>query len=276
MKFKATIFEIFESFVKYKYARLLLGVSLFLLFSAIFPQKIVLVLYLLPIYLAIKRYEIINDKKLREEIISFADISELLKRLAKETLRPETEKIYNPNANRFDITLVSERKNKKNIIFHFPYLSKSFIPLVIYVINLFISQQIINNLLVIIASILSIVLLFEFIVIFVMKLIRDENVSYEIIVGSISIYILLGILWFFMYLIIFLLDGNAFSSFGFKKVEQPFDLLYLSFKTLTTVGYGDIVPMSSIAKIITNFEAIIGVIFPAVFIARLVGNLKSK
>ena len=71
------------------------------------------------------------------------------------------------------------------------------------------------------------------------------------------------------------LDVNAFSYSG-ETIEQPFDLLYFSFTTLTTVGYGDILPVSSIAKVFANLEGMLGVLFPAVFIAKLVGSLPNS
>lgn len=108
---------------------------------------------------------------------------------------------------------------------------------------------------------------------------KEEQVYDQPIYGAISIYLLLGILWFFVYLIIGVYQEEAFSfplKNGMTKIniiEQPFDFLYLSFTTLTTVGYGDIYPISIVAKIFTNLEGIIGVMFPAVVIARFVGKL---
>ena len=100
-------------------------------------------------------------------------------------------------------------------------------------------------------------------------------------------YLFFGILWFFIYLIIgisqdFVSQGYAFctSTQNYistsEIIEKPFDLLYFSFKTLTTVGYGDIYPESIAAKIFSNLEGIVGVMFPAVFIARLVGGFNKN
>ncbi|MEM6521441.1 MAG: ion channel, partial [Cyanobacteria bacterium P01_C01_bin.70] len=47
---------------------------------------------------------------------------------------------------------------------------------------------------------------------------------------------------------------------------------HFSFTTLTTLGYGDIIPVSEVALVLANLEAIIGQIYPAVFIAVLVGG----
>ncbi len=106
-------------------------------------------------------------------------------------------------------------------------------------------------------------------------ILTHKKVNHDTIIGSISIYLLIGILWFLIYLNIQLLDVNAFSYSG-ETIEQPFDLLYFSFTTLTTVGYGDILPVSSIAKVFANLEGMLGVLFPAVFIAKLVGSLPNS
>ena len=100
------------------------------------------------------------------------------------------------------------------------------------------------------------------------KLFTSEAVTSDTVVGGICIYLLMGNLWFLLYDNLFLLNSEAFTA---ANPINSFDLLYFSFTTLTTVGYGDIAPVSQIARVLANLEAIVGVMFPAVFIARLVG-----
>jgi hypothetical protein len=52
---------------------------------------------------------------------------------------------------------------------------------------------------------------------------------------------------------------------------EPTAVLYFSFATLTTLGYGDIVPVSAIARTLATLEAITGQLYLAVLVARLVG-----
>ena len=62
------------------------------------------------------------------------------------------------------------------------------------------------------------------------------------------------------------------GSSSFNNISGP-DLktfLYFSFTTLTTVGYGDISPVHPIARSLANFEALLGQLYPAILIARLV------
>ena len=105
------------------------------------------------------------------------------------------------------------------------------------------------------------------------KLFTYEAVSGDIIVGGICVYLLMGNLWFLLYDNLSILDVNAFSA---AHPIDSFDLLYFSFTTLTTVGYGDIVPVSQVARVFANLEAIVGVMFPAIFIALLVGQYNPQ
>lgn len=55
-----------------------------------------------------------------------------------------------------------------------------------------------------------------------------------------------------------------------SPMHLPSNLIYLSFVTLTSVGYGDIVPVHPVARSLTNIETIIGQLYPATLLARLV------
>lgn len=92
-----------------------------------------------------------------------------------------------------------------------------------------------------------------------------NRVSFDIIVGGVCIYFLIGILWALLYIITIGFNEAAIYS------SEPLFLFYFSFTTLTTLGYGDIIPVSEFAKTLTNIEAIAGQMYLAVFVARLVG-----
>jgi len=82
---------------------------------------------------------------------------------------------------------------------------------------------------------------------------------------------MIGVLWSFFYALI---DGEVAGSFsvrGSPAVLEFTDLLYFSFSTLTTTGFGDIVPLARVAKMASIVESIIGQLFLAILIARLVG-----
>lgn len=101
-----------------------------------------------------------------------------------------------------------------------------------------------------------------------LELIPTEQVTSDIIKGGICVYFLLGFFWAAAYNIVQIFDSDSFSSAA-QTVNQA-DILHFSFTTLATVGYGDIVPTSKVARVLANLEGMTGVLYPAVFIARLV------
>jgi len=115
MSYKDRMVQLIQLIKKQKHIRLFLGLSLWLILIAASPQKIALIiLFSLPIYLAIKRYEIIHRKY---------------------------------------FTLHSAlAMNDKRAFFDFYYLLTAFVPFVIYITNLFIIQENINNVFIIVAS----------------------------------------------------------------------------------------------------------------------------
>lgn len=86
--------------------------------------------------------------------------------------------------------------------------------------------------------------------------------------GSIVVYLLIGLIFANMFHLVFHLEGTS----AFKGLEENDlkEFLYFSFTTLTTVGYGDISPAIPVSRSIANLEALIGQLYPAILIARLV------
>jgi len=105
----------------------------------------------------------------------------------------------------------------------------------------------------------------------------EEEVTVDTISGAICVYLMMGLTWAFIYSVIEFLAPGSFtinkvplSLGGDRYYEIPL-FLYYSFVTLTTLGYGDITPLTPPARAFSYVEAIIGQIFVAVLIARLVG-----
>ena len=103
---------------------------------------------------------------------------------------------------------------------------------------------------------------------------RTGAVTANKIYGALCVYLLIGLTWGFMFLT---LEGVQPGSFQFGQArssgieKDPATLVYFSFVTLSTVGYGDITPLSPPARSLAFMEAIIGQIYLAVLVARLVG-----
>jgi hypothetical protein len=104
------------------------------------------------------------------------------------------------------------------------------------------------------------------------RVFRDGDVNLHRILGAVSLYLMLGLIWSFAYESLVLLDPAAFS-FAVPPTnpgERTSDLIYFSFVTLTTVGYGDVTPLHPLARSLAMMEALTGQLFVAVTLARLV------
>jgi voltage-gated potassium channel len=102
---------------------------------------------------------------------------------------------------------------------------------------------------------------------------RSPSVNTEVLCASISAYLMLGLMWTVAYwLVDQLTPGGAFSfnTNAGKQSMNGFNAFYFSFITLSTVGYGDITPISRIARWLAATEAMTGLLYVAVLIARLV------
>jgi len=105
--------------------------------------------------------------------------------------------------------------------------------------------------------------------------VQGGRISADKIYGAICVYLLVGFAWAFGYTIMELMDPGSFS--GVVDTDRADDLgrvlqmRYFSFATLTTLGYGDIVPRSPAARTLATLEAMMGQVYLAVLIARLVG-----
>jgi hypothetical protein len=89
--------------------------------------------------------------------------------------------------------------------------------------------------------------------------------------GAAAAYLMVGILWCFVYALIEIEKTQTFLVRGDPSNLELTDLIYFSFSTLTTIGFGDIVPISRPAQIAAVLEGIVGTLFLAILIAKLVG-----
>ncbi len=110
---------------------------------------------------------------------------------------------------------------------------------------------------------------------------RADRVTADKLCGAISVYLLLGVIWALIYSTISHLQVEAFTGVwpnsasldqDVHRYEEFSHLLYYSFVTLTTLGYGDITPISPEARVFTWLEAVVGQLYLAILIAGLVGQ----
>ena len=106
---------------------------------------------------------------------------------------------------------------------------------------------------------------------------REAEISTEMIYAAIVVYLLLAVMWTFIYGVIELCHNGSFSIARQNEItDNRLYLLYYSFVTITTLGYGDITPLTDIARSFTLLEAVIGQIYLVVVVAWLVGMFVSQ
>ena len=109
-------------------------------------------------------------------------------------------------------------------------------------------------------------------VVFVWTILSDPSVTTDTLAGAVSAYLLIGITFGVAYTLVeHLLPGAFKDTIEPGKHLSQAEFTFFSFVTLTTVGYGDIVPWEAHARAIAIVESVIGVMYPAVLIGRLVG-----
>ncbi len=103
-------------------------------------------------------------------------------------------------------------------------------------------------------------------------LMRVTKVGQETINAAICVYLSLGVAWAMAYVLLELLLPGAFRIAEYAKDSQimVLEMVYYSMVTLTTLGYGDITPVTPLAKNLSALEAIIGQVYLTVLVARLV------
>ena len=127
-------------------------------------------------------------------------------------------------------------------------------------------------------SILNIVLSFSFdafiVVVIFRRVFGPQKPTSETIFGALCIYLLLGFAFASIYGMLSLLDPRAFylnPAVNTHSVPDRLDFVYYSYATMTSLGGAGITPVSGEARSVTVMEALIGVLYLAVLISRLVG-----
>ena len=97
------------------------------------------------------------------------------------------------------------------------------------------------------------------------------RITYHRVIGAILLYLTIGFIFVALFTLVSAFAPKSFTGLtAADRIFVPSDFVYFSFITLTTVGYGDIVPVHPFARSLCNVEAIIGQLYPATLLARLV------
>jgi voltage-gated potassium channel Kch len=122
------------------------------------------------------------------------------------------------------------------------------------------------------------VLFFDLIVIlFIYQIARAKKVTQQVLIESVIAYLLLGLSFAIMMALISVVDETAFT---FAHLNEPMvegisyvsNYIYYGFVTFTTLGYGDVVPLTPAAKSFSILTAITGQLYVAIIIATLVSK----
>ena len=109
------------------------------------------------------------------------------------------------------------------------------------------------------------------------QILTDTQVGLNRIAGAFCAYLMLGFIWSVAYMMLFAMDQSSFQGLPQTANDlRLLDLQYFSFVTMTTLGYGDVAPVSDVARALAAVEALIGQFYLAVLVAALVGAYVAK
>lgn len=98
------------------------------------------------------------------------------------------------------------------------------------------------------------------------------QINFHRVIGAVLLYLSIGLVFVALFCFVAIFEPDAFTGIGtlHDNLAVAGNLIYFSFVTLTSVGYGDIVPVHPYARGLANVEAVIGQLYPATLLARLV------
>ena len=105
---------------------------------------------------------------------------------------------------------------------------------------------------------------------------RRDVMTADKLWGSAASYLMIGVLWVYLYVLVEYFHPGSFGSGGVPGKYDLSEMVYFSFTVLTSTGFGDITPMSRQARSLCTLEQIIGVLFVTILIARLAGVYPPK
>jgi len=128
---------------------------------------------------------------------------------------------------------------------------------------------------------ITVTLVFAFLILATLTALKQVLFAHKLdrnrLYGALCVYLMLGVIWALAYASLNSVSPSAFEGVGDVQ-GSPWSVqwLYYSFVTLTTLGYGDILPVSGTARVLAYSEAVLGVFYMAVLVAGLVGAHLSE
>jgi len=105
----------------------------------------------------------------------------------------------------------------------------------------------------------------------IIHIMHAKKVDTNTIFGAMNIYLVAGLIWAYVYILLYHFDNGAFHLPSYEGIANEVELFtYYSYTTLTTLGFGDIVPESAQARMLSVLESVFGQLYLAIVIAKLV------
>jgi len=108
-------------------------------------------------------------------------------------------------------------------------------------------------------------------------LFRSQKVTGDSLAGAVCIYLMIALIWGHLFLVVEFLVPGSFSftqgdkAMGLWLSREFYPFYYFSLITMTTVGFGDMLPITTAARTLTTLEALVGQVYLTILVARLVG-----
>jgi hypothetical protein len=100
---------------------------------------------------------------------------------------------------------------------------------------------------------------------------QSKKVDFNLVIASVVVYLLMALLWAEVYNLIEIESPGSFKFAVEVYGAKAPGLIFFSFVTITTLGYGDIIPATNLARVVSMLEAFVGQVYLVVLVARLVG-----
>lgn len=106
-----------------------------------------------------------------------------------------------------------------------------------------------------------------------LQIVLGAEINANRLIGAVNLYLLLGVLWAISYALVEILIPGSFTGFS-ETLDKGWssEWLYFSFVTMTTLGYGDLTPLSATARTLAYMQAVFGQFYIAILVAGLVSG----
>jgi formate/nitrite transporter FocA (FNT family) len=132
-----------------------------------------------------------------------------------------------------------------------------------------------NNYVVIVGNLCGVVFFAYMIVNILLFIYKQDEVTRDLMAGAAVVYLLMAIMWTFIYRVLEIAPPGSFTI-STTDIHERLRFTYFSLVTITTLGYGHIVPTSSLASSLATLEAVVGQLYLVTTVAWLVGVRVSQ